>query len=73
VKKFLFLFLFGFSLNLQAQSKRIGTLYREHPYISAINRLTNLVEKGDTLGMRSFYSDSVKFYDAPAYSTKAKP
>jgi len=42
-----------------------GIIYKEHPYIIAVEQLTALYSKADTVGIASFYADSVTFYDAP--------
>jgi hypothetical protein len=42
-----------------------GTIYKEHPYITAVEQLIALYPQADTVGIASFYADSVTFYDAP--------
>lgn len=42
-----------------------GTIYKEHPYINAIEQLVAMYPKADTAGIASFYADSVRFFDAP--------
>jgi hypothetical protein len=40
-----------------------GTIYKEHPYIDAVNNGNDLFLKQDWDGMVKLYADTVKFYD----------
>jgi ketosteroid isomerase-like protein len=41
-----------------------GTIYKEHPYITAVNDLTAAFAKGDTTAVIKYYADTAKFYDS---------
>ena len=77
MKKLITIGLLAFSVSAFSQTEvKNGTIYKEHPYITAVMQMTDKFQKGDTIGMASFYADSVKFYDSPdpkSYNlTKAK-
>jgi hypothetical protein len=42
-----------------------GTIYKEHPYITAVKNLNADFAKGDTLAVAAFYADTAKFIDSP--------
>jgi hypothetical protein len=66
MKKLLTIGLMAFSVASFAQSVvKNGTIYKEHPYITAVVQLTADFQKGDTTAAAQFYADTVKFYDAP--------
>jgi hypothetical protein len=66
MKKLITFGLLAFSVSAFSQAVvKNGTIYKEHPYITAIVQLTALFEKADSTGVAAFYADSVKFYDAP--------
>lgn len=41
-----------------------GTIYKEHPYITAVIQMNALFMKGDSIGAAKFYADSARFIDA---------
>lgn len=54
-----------------------GTIYKQHPYITAVVQLNALFMKGDTVAIAKFYADTAKFIDAvdfkkPSNLTQAK-
>jgi hypothetical protein len=48
---------------LAQDMQKNGTLYKEHPYITAVNNSMDLFLKQDWDNMAKLYSDTVKFYD----------
>jgi hypothetical protein len=66
MKKLIIIGLLAFSAKSFAQTAvENGTIYKEHPYITAVKEEVADFAKGDTVGAASFYADSVKFYDSP--------
>lgn len=64
MKKLLIVALILLSCGVFAQEKqKNGTIYKEHPYITAVNNSMDLFLKQDWDGMAKLYSDTVKFYD----------
>lgn len=54
-----------------------GTIYKQHPYITAVVQLNALFAKGDTVAVAKFYADTARFIDAtnpmkPSNLTQAK-
>jgi len=70
MKNLILLALVVLSLNAFGQRKVTnGTIYIEHPYISAIQQMNKLFAKGDTMGVLKFYADSAKFFDTSSGKT----
>jgi hypothetical protein len=66
MKKILLPALMLLSASTFAQSiVKNGTIYKEHPYITALKTEVADFTKGDTLGAASFYADTAKFADSP--------
>jgi hypothetical protein len=64
MKKLLFVALTLLACSAFAQTpQENGIIYKEHPYITIINKSTDMFLKQDWVGMASIYADSVKFYD----------
>ena len=41
-----------------------GTIYKQHPYITAVLQLNASFAKGDTIAVAKFYADTARFIDA---------
>lgn len=69
MKKIITIAFMAFSVTSFAQTVvKNGTIYKEHPYITAVKELTVDFAKGDTTDVVKFYADSAKFNDS--YSPK---
>ncbi|MBS1520048.1 MAG: hypothetical protein JST50_03540 [Bacteroidetes bacterium] len=63
MKKLLIVAFILLSCGVFAQEQKNGTIYKEHPYITAVNNSMAFFLKQDWDGMANLYSDTVKFYD----------
>jgi hypothetical protein len=67
MKKFILLGFMALSASAFAQTiTKNGTIYKDHPYITAVMQANADYAKGDTVGLASFYADTATFYDAPS-------
>jgi ketosteroid isomerase-like protein len=67
MKKLILLGIMAFSVSTFAQTiTKNGTIYKDHPYITAVEQSTASFAKGDTVASMKIYADSVKFYDSPS-------
>ncbi len=65
MRKLLTIALVALSASTFAQSVvKNGTIYKEHPYITAVLQMNALYAQGDSLGAAKFYADSARFIDA---------
>jgi hypothetical protein len=64
MKKLLTICLLAVSAAAFSQGVKNGTIYKDHPYITAVVQLNALFMKGDTMGVSKFYADSARFIDA---------
>ena len=66
MKKLLLFAFMAITVNSFAQGvTKNGTIYKDHPYITAVNQVNALMLKGDTIGMSKFYADTARFWDSP--------
>ncbi len=64
MKKLLFAVFTLLTCQVFAQNvQKNGTIYKEHPYIDAVNNATAFFLKGDWDSYAALYADSAKFYD----------
>jgi hypothetical protein len=64
MKKLLIVAFILLSCSVFAQDmQKNGIIYKEHPYITAVNNTMALFLKQDWDGMTNLYSDTAKFYD----------
>lgn len=68
MKKLLFIFLIFLIKSSYGQNLvKIGSIYKEHPYIQTIKNLFELSPKGDTVAMKSYFTDTARFYPSPDF------
>jgi|GEM_PF-2840867 len=61
-------------LSVKGQTRiKTGTLYKVHPNIESVVQLFSLGNKGDTLAMRKFYTDSATFFHPGDFINGNKP
>ena len=65
MKKLLIIGLLALSTSAFSQGVvKNGTIYKQHPYITAVLQLNTLFARGDTVAVARFYADTARFIDA---------
>jgi hypothetical protein len=72
MKKLLIIILFCSTSALAQKTQTNGTIYKEHPYIEIVKKLTKFYEKGDAGSMAKFYADTAHIYGMTRYDPDTK-
>jgi len=73
MKKLILIALVTASIGAAAQTLETnGTIYKKHPYISAMESIQSALVKGDTVAMFKFYADTVHLVGS-TWEVKGKP